>query len=31
MYDGRVVGEMSADEATDETLGLLMAGRGVEA
>jgi general nucleoside transport system ATP-binding protein len=31
MYDGRMVGEMSADEATDEKLGLLMAGRGVEA
>ena len=31
MYDGRIVGEVSAEEATDEKLGLLMAGRGVEA
>jgi hypothetical protein len=26
-----MVGEVSAEEATDEKLGLLMAGRGVEA
>ncbi len=31
MYYGEIVGEMSADEATDEKLGLLMAGRQVEA
>ena len=31
MYHGEIVGEMDADEATDEKLGLLMAGRRVEA
>ena len=31
LYDGRIVGEMDAQEATDEKLGLLMAGRAVEA
>ncbi len=30
MYAGRLVGEMKADDATDEKLGLLMAGRGTE-
>jgi simple sugar transport system ATP-binding protein len=30
MYDGRIVGELDAEEATDERLGLLMAGRGGE-
>ena len=30
IYDGRIVGELDAAEATDEKLGLLMAGRGVE-
>jgi len=30
MYDGRIVGELDAAEATDELLGLLMAGRDVE-
>jgi simple sugar transport system ATP-binding protein len=30
MYGGRTVGELDAEEATDERLGLLMAGRGGE-
>lgn len=30
MYDGRIVGELDAAEATDERLGLLMAGRGAD-
>jgi simple sugar transport system ATP-binding protein len=31
MYEGRIVGEMAADEADAEHLGLLMAGRGAAA
>jgi simple sugar transport system ATP-binding protein len=30
IYAGRIVGELDAEEATDERLGLLMAGRGGE-
>ena len=30
MFDGRFVGELSPEEASDERLGLLMAGRGAE-
>jgi len=30
MYDGGIVGELDAADATDERLGLLMAGRGGE-